>query len=91
MFLPFRDATSGKSTYGGGRYLLDTAKGADLGGDGATLRLDFNFAYHPSCHYDPQWVCPLAPLSNRLTVAIEAGELTYPGSSSHEMAWCAPS
>jgi len=91
VFLPFRDATSGKTTYGGGRYLLDTAKGADLGGDGATLRFDFNFAYHPSCHYDPQWVCPLAPPSNRVAVPIDAGELTYPGSSSHELAWCAPS
>jgi uncharacterized protein (DUF1684 family) len=90
VFLPFRDLTSGKTTYGGGRYLLDTAKGADLGGDGALLRLDFNFAYHPSCHYDPQWVCPLAPPSNRLNVAIEAGELTYPGASAHELTWCAP-
>ena len=81
VFLPFRDLTSGKTTYGGGRYLLDTAKGADLGGDGGTLRLDFNFAYHPSCHYDPQLVCPLAPPANRLAVAIEAGELTYPGAS----------
>jgi uncharacterized protein (DUF1684 family) len=91
VFLPFRDGTSGKTTYGGGRYLLDTAKGADLGGDPGRLRLDFNFAYHPSCHYDPQWVCPLAPLSNRLEVAIEAGELTYPGASAHELQWCAPS
>ena len=76
VFLPFRDATSGKTTYGGGRYLLDTAKGADLGSSGGTLVLDFNFAYHPSCVYDPKWTCPLAPLSNRLTVAVEAGELT---------------
>jgi len=90
VFLPFRDLTSGQTTYGGGRYLLDTAKGADLGGDGAMLRLDFNFAYHPSCHYDPQWVCPLAPPANRLAVAIEAGELTYPGASAHELTWCAP-
>jgi uncharacterized protein (DUF1684 family) len=90
VFLPFRDLTSGKTTYGGGRYLLDTAKGADLGWDGATLRLDFNFAYHPSCHYDPQWVCPLAPPANRLEVAIVAGELTYPGASAHELTWCAP-
>jgi uncharacterized protein (DUF1684 family) len=90
VFLPFRDLTSGQTTYGGGRYLLDTAKGADLGGDGALLRLDFNFAYHPSCHYDPQWVCPLAPPANRLAVAIEAGELTYPGASAHELTWCAP-
>jgi uncharacterized protein len=75
VFLPFRDATSGKTTYGGGRYLLDTAKGADLGSSGDTLVLDFNFAYHPSCVYDPKWTCPLAPLSNRLTVPVEAGEL----------------
>jgi hypothetical protein len=74
VFLPFRDATGGKTTYGGGRYLLDTAKSADLGGVGDELVLDFNFAYHPSCRYDPKWVCPLAPLSNRLQVAIEAGE-----------------
>ncbi|MDQ6859327.1 MAG: DUF1684 domain-containing protein [Chloroflexota bacterium] len=94
VFVPFRDLTSGQTTYGGGRYLLDTAKGADLGslsGAPGTLVLDFNFAYHPSCHYDPQWVCPLAPPANRLAIAIEAGELTYPGASAHELQWCAPS
>lgn len=74
VFLPFRDATAGKTTYGGGRYLLDTAKSADLGANGDELVLDFNFAYHPSCRYDPKWVCPLAPPGNRLQVAIEAGE-----------------
>jgi uncharacterized protein (DUF1684 family) len=74
VFLPFRDATSGKTTYGGCRYLLDTAKGADLGSRGGALVLDFNFAYHPSCVYDPKWVCPLAPLTNRLGAAVEAGE-----------------
>ena len=74
VFLPFRDATSGRSTYGAGRYLLDTVKGADLGGEGGNLVLDFNFAYNPSCAYDPKWVCPLAPPPNRLDVAIEAGE-----------------
>jgi hypothetical protein len=74
IFLPFRDATAGKTTYGGGRYLLDTAKSADLGSRGSALVLDFNFAYHPSCVYDPKWVCPLAPPFNRLDVAIEAGE-----------------
>ena len=42
---------------------------------GETLVLDFNFAYHPSCVYDPKWTCPLAPLANRLAVAVEAGEL----------------
>ena len=74
LFLPFRDATSGHATYGAGRYLLDTVKGADLGMEGDRLVLDFNFAYNPSCAYDPAWVCPLAPPSNRLDVAIEAGE-----------------
>ena len=74
VFLPFRDSTANKTTYGGGRYLLDTAKSADLGAIGDELVLDFNFAYHPSCRYDPKWVCPLAPLGNRLQVAIEAGE-----------------
>ena len=74
VFVPFRDATAGKTTYGGGRYLLDTAKSADLGAVGDELILDFNFAYHPSCRYDPKWVCPLAPPGNRLQVAVEAGE-----------------
>jgi uncharacterized protein len=75
VFLPFRDATSGTSTYGAGRYLLDTVKGADLGGEGGRLVIDFNFAYNPSCAYDPKWVCPLAPPPNRLDIAVEAGEL----------------
>ena len=74
-FLSFRDATSGKESYGGGRYLLDTVKGADLGEEDGKLVLDFNFAYNPSCSYDPGWVCPLAPPANRLPVAVEAGEL----------------
>jgi hypothetical protein len=75
IFIPFRDATAASTTYGAGRYLLDTAKGADLGlDDGRLLVLDFNFSYHPSCRYDPEWQCPLAPPENRLTAAIEAGE-----------------
>ena len=74
VFLCFRDATSGRETYGGGRYLLDTVKGADLGEDDGRLVLDFNFAYNPSCSYDPSWVCPLAPPANRLPVAVLAGE-----------------
>jgi uncharacterized protein (DUF1684 family) len=73
-FLSFRDATSGSETYGGGRYLLDTVKGADLGSADGCLVLDFNFAYNPSCSYDPGWVCPLAPPANRLAVAVGAGE-----------------
>ncbi len=74
LFLPFGDTTNGTTTYGGGRYLLDTAKGADLGGDDGSLVLDFNFAYNPSCSYDARWVCPLAPPGNRLPIAVEAGE-----------------
>ncbi len=74
IFIPFRDATSGDATYGGGRYLWDSAKGADLGSDGDELTLDFNYAYHPSCTYDPRWSCPLAPQENWLSVPIEAGE-----------------
>jgi uncharacterized protein (DUF1684 family) len=74
VFLPFADATSGHETYGGGRYLLDTVKGADLGDDGGRLVLDFNFAYNPSCSYDPRWVCPLSPPENRLPLPVRAGE-----------------
>jgi uncharacterized protein (DUF1684 family) len=74
LFLPFGDETNGVTTYGAGRYLLDTIKGADLGAEDGRLVLDFNFAYNPSCMYDPRWVCPLAPPSNRLPFAIEAGE-----------------
>jgi uncharacterized protein (DUF1684 family) len=74
LFLPFRDGTSGNQTYGGGRYLLDTAKGADLGTEDGRLVLDFNFAYHPSCVWDDRWSCPLAPPGNRLDVEILAGE-----------------
>ena len=76
LFVPFRDATSGESTYGAGRYLLDTIKSADHGGDRreGTVVLDFNMAYHPSCAYDPRWSCPLAPPENRLAVPVEVGE-----------------
>ncbi|MDQ2827890.1 MAG: DUF1684 domain-containing protein [Chloroflexota bacterium] len=76
LFLSFRDATNGAETYGGGRYLLDAAKSADLGGDSAagTVVLDFNFAYHPSCAFDPRWVCPLVPAENVLDIRVEAGE-----------------
>jgi uncharacterized protein (DUF1684 family) len=74
IFLPFADATSGGETYGGGRYVLDTVKGADLGTSDGRIVLDFNFAYNPSCSYDPRWVCPLAPPGNRLSVAVRAGE-----------------
>ena len=76
LFIPFRDATNGTSTYGAGRYLVDAAKSADLGADPATgaLNLDFNFAYQPSCAFDPRWACPLAPPENRLELEVRAGE-----------------
>jgi len=74
LFVPFADATSGAETFGAGRYLLDTVKGADLGQEDGRLVLDFNFAYQPSCSYDPRWACPLAPPANRLAVSVEAGE-----------------
>jgi uncharacterized protein (DUF1684 family) len=73
VWLPLRDAS--RETYGGGRYVLDTAKGADLGGRGARLVVDLNFAYNPSCAYDEAWACPLAPPGNVVDVAVEAGEL----------------
>jgi len=76
LFLPFRDTTNGVETYAAGRYLLDGAKSADLGGDPerGTLLLDFNFAYQPSCAFDPRWACPLAPPENGLDIPVRAGE-----------------
>ncbi len=94
IFLPVKDALSRVpgGTYGGGRYLLDTVKGAHLGerpgdllggsgaggrGDpdaGPAIVLDFNFAYNPSCAYDPAWACPLAPPGNVLPFPVPVGE-----------------
>jgi uncharacterized protein (DUF1684 family) len=79
MFLPLRDGSAGRSTYGGGRYVLDTIKGADLGGDMRRLVVDLNYAYHPSCTYDPRWSCPLAPEGNRIDAVVAAGEQLPPG------------
>jgi uncharacterized protein (DUF1684 family) len=82
LFLPVRDGTCGTEAYGGGRYLTDTVKGTHgrgvqlLGGD--RVRLDFNYLYNPSCAYDDQWLCPLAPPENRVSAPIRAGELTFP-------------
>jgi uncharacterized protein (DUF1684 family) len=74
IFLPFRDGGNGDATYGGGRYLLDTVKGADLGHESDRIVLDFNYAYHPSCVHSYRWSCPLAPPSNHLALVVEAGE-----------------
>ena len=78
LFVSFHDQTSGQDTYAGGRYLLDTVKGADLGTNADGLVLDFNFAYNPSCAYDGGWACPLAPTENSLPTEIRAGEKTPP-------------
>lgn len=78
LFVPVKDATAGRpgGTYGGGRYVLDTVKGADLGtsDDAARVVVDLNFAYNPSCAYDPAWACPLAPPENTLADPVPVGE-----------------
>ncbi len=85
LFVPLRDGTAGRTTYGGGRYLVDTVKGADPGGEvdpatgHGTLVVDLNLAYAPSCAYDPAWACPLAPPGNVLAADVVAGELQPPG------------
>ncbi|WP_020571373.1 DUF1684 domain-containing protein [Neolewinella persica] len=67
LFLPFKDHTSGKTTYGGGRYL-------DLSiPDGDELVIDFNKAYHPYCAYTTGYSCPVVPEDNYLDMAVEAG------------------
>jgi len=68
LFVPFLDGTSGRETYGAGRYLDLVPE------DDGTWTLDFNLAYHPSCVYDPEYSCPLTPAENRLPIRIEAGE-----------------
>jgi uncharacterized protein len=82
LFLPFKDATSRSESYGGGRYLFDTVKNTDgmaleLETGSPQVVLDFNYAYNPSCAYDPRWACPLAPPENVLPVPVRAGEKNY--------------
>jgi hypothetical protein len=74
LFLPLRDGTAGRSSYGGGRYALDSAKGADLGGRDERLIIDLNFLYHPSCRYNDAWQCPLAPPGNTIRASVSVGE-----------------
>ena len=80
LLLPLRDGTSGRpgvdghASYGGGRYALDTDKGADLGGRDGHLVVDLNFLYHPSCRYNDAWQCPLAPPGNTISAPVSAGE-----------------
>jgi uncharacterized protein (DUF1684 family) len=78
VFLPIKDTRTDGVTYGGGRYVLDTVKGADLGGSDGHLVVDLNFAYNPSCAYDPAWACPLAQVGNTVPVPVNAGELMAP-------------
>ena len=77
LFLPFKDTTCGRETYGGGRYLYDTIKGADLGAREDEIVLDFNYAYNPSCAYSAEWICPLSPHENTLSFPVEAGEKNF--------------
>jgi uncharacterized protein (DUF1684 family) len=82
LFVPFRDTTAGRQTYGAGRYLFDTAKDTDgLVLDFATgstdVMIDFNYAYNASCAYSLRWACPLAPPENFLRVPVTAGEMDY--------------
>ncbi len=70
LFIPFRDATSGRETYGAGRYL-------EVHAHGDHVTIDFNYAYNPNCAYDPSWSCPSPPPENWLKVPIRAGEKTF--------------
>jgi uncharacterized protein (DUF1684 family) len=82
LFVPFRDATSRHETYGGGRYLIDTAKNTDglvleITPGSLGVVIDFNYAYNASCAYSARWACPLAPPENFLKAPVRAGELVY--------------
>ncbi len=78
LFLPLRDATSGKETYGAGRYLEIDPPGHD-----GYVVVDLNYVYNPYCAYNPDWSCPIPPGENWLSVPIRAGERTFPGA--HEV------
>ena len=75
LFVPVKDASAGTPAgpTAAAATSLDTVKGADLGGDDGTLVLDFNFAYNPSCAYDPAWACPLAQPGNTVGVPVPVG------------------
>jgi len=72
LFVPFRDATSSKETYGAGRYLDVEPPGPD-----GIVELDFNLAYNPYCAYNPEYSCPIPPGENWLAVPIRAGERDF--------------
>jgi uncharacterized protein (DUF1684 family) len=73
LFIPFRDGTSGKESYGAARY-LDIEENSD-----DKYVIDFNYAYNPYCAYSEDYVCPLPPKENWLEVRILAGEMNYHG------------
>lgn len=82
LFVPFKDTTAVKQTYGAGRYLFDTAKNTDglvleTTSGSPDVVIDFNYAYNASCAYSPRWACPLAPPENFLRVPVTAGEMNY--------------
>jgi uncharacterized protein len=71
LLIPFKDQTSGKETYGGGRYIDFEIPAAEQ------VTLDFNLAYNPSCAYSNRFNCPIPPRENRVNVKIKAGEKGY--------------
>lgn len=77
LFIPFRDATSGKETYPGGRY-LDLPENTS-----GVYELDFNRAYNPSCAYGKGFSCPVPPAENTLPVPVMAGEKNFPLATAH--------
>lgn len=75
LFLPFKDMTNGKETYGGGRYMnLSTEDIAD-----GKIELDFNKTYNPWCAYSDGYNCPIPPFENHMKISIHAGEKNYAG------------
>ncbi|MCB9421869.1 MAG: DUF1684 domain-containing protein [Ardenticatenaceae bacterium] len=77
LFLPFRDVTNRRRTYGNGRYLYDTVKGVDLGVGTDEMLLDFNFAYNPVSAYNQRRACPPVPEENKLPFAVTVGEMAF--------------
>jgi uncharacterized protein (DUF1684 family) len=77
LFIPFKDTTSGKETYGAGRY-LDLDYQTDRTPEGKWV-LDLNSAYNPWCAYSENYVCPFVPVENWLKVPVRVGERNYPG------------
>ena len=71
VLVPFKDATNGRDTYGGGRY-LEIKFPIE-----AATEIDFNRASNPWCAYDPKYTCPIPPVKNWLKISIEAGEKDF--------------